>query len=269
MLHMRSGHRDINSSLTKRPAPVPVVASQPITSTGSGCFGGLKMEGQKASSLPVVGAPSDNVNIIGPNDRYVASVATTCRCGKPLYRRHQGERHCILHWQIRAMRNSSRENGKYIPSVAEIEAIIPESMLCPKCGRKMFWTQSQGDAALTLSLQHNADGSIGILCRSCNAREDDFPAGTFMKVPLDLKFCAKCHQLFPLCEFQKHGSKGKWMNLGSYCKPCHRQRTKDAHRKAHSTKEGREYNRQYQRDYRIRRKLEGRPILRKKVTPNG
>lgn len=265
---MRSGHGKVNLSLTKRRDSVPVVASQPITSTGSRCFAGLKQEVQE-SKQGVVVATSDNVNIIGPNDRYVASVATTCRCGREIYRRHQGGKFCVLHWRIRAMRNSSRTNQKYIPSVAEIEAIIPESMLCPKCGRRMFWTQSHGDAALTLSLQHNLDGSIGILCRSCNAREDDFPNGTFMKVPLDLKFCAKCLKLFPLCEFQKHGSADKWNGLGSYCKPCHRQRTREAHHKARSTPQGVEHNRQYQRNYRLRRKLEGRPILRKKVTPNG
>jgi len=76
---MRSDPRLDNSSPTKRPAPVPVVASQPITSTGSGCFDGLKEDGVMSSTPDTRGsvATSDNVVQSDLNDRYVASVTTT------------------------------------------------------------------------------------------------------------------------------------------------------------------------------------------------
>lgn len=128
---------------------------------------------------------------------------------------------CKKHYRFQQMRVRAKRKGKEVPSYNLLDEMLylvgSVYMACPACGSKMNWLSSEGKRTV-ISLQHNRDGTLGFLCRSCNTRHAYFPGDTFYDVPFGHKFCNDCQQVLPFKVF----SRDKFRSDGyrSYCKPC-------------------------------------------------
>ena len=79
--------------------------------------------------------------------------------------------YCTRHARFARMITASQSRGKYVPSWEELEAIVPQDMVCPVCNHEMFWLAKESGYAATMTLQHWSDGSLSFICLSCNARD--------------------------------------------------------------------------------------------------
>ena len=116
------------------------------------------------------------------------------------------------------MRWAAKYNGKTVPSIAELEAMIPKDIVCPECKRKMNWFRKEGHSTV-ITLQHDRDGKHRILCQGCNVRHAFMRRDDFYKFPKDKKRCYVCGTVKPLTEFWTDNST-RWMNKFGKCKPC-------------------------------------------------
>ena len=129
--------------------------------------------------------------------------------------------------RLRGMRTNAKANGKIVPEMIELEYLAKkieddyENIFCPKCDKKMKWkTGPDRKKGKVVSLQHNLDGTVELICVSCNSahgasnRGDDF----WISAPQGFKHCGKCnevkeHKEFSVCNKSKEGRQ-------SYCKAC-------------------------------------------------
>ena len=114
------------------------------------------------------------------------------------------------------MRATAKYSGKAVPSKAELEAMIPDRMICPSCQRTMRWQTPKGESrASSVSLQHWPNGTMSIICFSCNRRlgsGDTLP-------PLGYKWCHGCQTVFPTERFSKNRLH-TFDGLNGTCKSC-------------------------------------------------
>lgn len=141
-------------------------------------------------------------------------------CHEPVHKM----RFCIRHYRFNNMRSRAARSKKLLPTFDELEAIVPKSMICRICKRQMNWLQKDG-AATVMSLQHNRDGSLEMICLSCNVRHHSHPGDSFYDVDQSTRRCTLCRAFKPHDEFPRY--KGKhWMGRANACKPCHNDRGK-------------------------------------------
>lgn len=190
--------------------------------------------------------------------------------------------------RLKQMRRSAKYRGKYVPSSEELESMIPADMRCPDCGKVMLWKSKKGGHQMhkVASLQHYRDGSLAIVCVSCNSRHASMPGDSYREMPKDHKYCPRCRQCKPRdTGFSIHRSHKGPLKTKSLCKSCSdiaveewRNKNWDKHseyqrqyqkewRKQNKAKieEWRGRNRakinEYQRRYRARRKAAGGPLV--------
>lgn len=147
------------------------------------------------------------------------------RCDKPRYLNNS---YCKKHARFVAMRACARRRGKHEPSMEEMERIADglDGMKCPDCGIVMLWKSRRFRVLATL--QHYRDGSIGIVCHTCNVRHSRLPGDVYRELEAGQKFCCMCERRMPLTSFYpenrnataKHGE----ASYGAYCKECHKVR---------------------------------------------
>jgi len=65
----------------------------------------------------------------------------------------------------------AKTRGKYTPGVDYLVIMLEENRLCPTCGKIMMWIPNADRKGDTATLQHYSDGSIGIMCHSCNTSD--------------------------------------------------------------------------------------------------
>jgi hypothetical protein len=158
--------------------------------------------------------------------------------------------------RFQQMRQTARRYGKAVPSYKELEQMPGINMLCPDCGIDMKWTRAECTRSV-VTLQHYRDGTMALVCFSCNSRHRDMPGDLYRDMPKDSKLCAGCQQIKKLDDFHNDFSGDKYLNKGTYCKTCATQRTY-AWNAANRDK----YN-ERQRNYRLQRKINGNPVKRK------
>lgn len=151
------------------------------------------------------------------------------------------------------MRWTAKYHGKTIPSISELENLIPKDMKCPVCSRTMNWFRKEGHSTV-ITLQHDRDGSHRILCQACNVRHA-FREGDSFYQSKDLKRCQRCGELKPYTDFYADNSK-RWQNKFGKCKPCTALIGKE-----YVSKNRRRFN-EKRRAYYHKRKTSGNPIPR-------
>jgi hypothetical protein len=138
---------------------------------------------------------------------------------------------CKLHYRIWLMRRAARENEKYEPTVKELEELINnlDDMKCPNCGQKMAWFKSEG---ICITLQHNRNGTVQILCATCNASHGNYKDDSFYdqaRFTEDYKTCPKCKMAKPHSAYYKRA--GCRFGLSTYCKDCSKELSRETHHK--------------------------------------
>ena len=77
-----------------------------------------------------------------------------------------------------------------------------------------------GERERTASLQHYRDGSMAIVCASCNTRHAFMPGDTYRDMPKDHKWCPRCETAKPFLDYATDNGRSGPMKLKSWCKQC-------------------------------------------------
>ena len=125
---------------------------------------------------------------------------------------------CAKHYRFGQMRAKAKQAGKAVPSHEWLEGNHPKPLICRCCSRQMNWRQIDG-AATVACLQHNRNGTMEIICLSCNTRHGQMKGDEFYDLPQDSKQCPGCSQVKPFSDFYTDKS-GRWENRKSTCRPC-------------------------------------------------
>jgi hypothetical protein len=113
----------------------------------------------------------------------------------------RGTLYCEAHYRLSRMRRSAKAGGKFVPGIAELEALVPDPLVCSECDLEMFWRSNVAGMSAVVSLQHWKDGTVSLICQSCNARmthSEDVP-------PEGHRRCFKCCAVKLLAEFTTRG----------------------------------------------------------------
>lgn len=142
-------------------------------------------------------------------------------CGESSIHRHSRSNMCEKHHRFWQMQKVAKSDKKYVPSIYEIEKIVPVDMVCQDCGIKMHWIDNDNRASGAV-LQHYRDGTLGIVCMSCNSKHGHMDGDSYRELPKNHKLCNKCKTIKPLSEFGKRAKNGKdGSNYPkSSCKSC-------------------------------------------------
>lgn len=162
----------------------------------------------------------------------------------------QGRQHlCDRHYRLRQMRVGAKRNGKAVPSLKELEQMPGADLVCPDCAVRMNWRGADGTSTVA-SLQHYRDGSMAIVCRSCNTRHAFMDGDAYCAMPKDHKQCPCCSQIKALTEFTLDASRSGPAKRKSKCKQCSKKQA------TQWKEDNRERYNEYQREYRLRKKSE-------------
>ena len=139
-------------------------------------------------------------------------------CGEPAVPYGNGIRRCTKHNRMVFMRRIARKDSKYVPTLAELESIWPDDMICPDCGCTMtMFLQKDGRCA---TLQHYRDGSLAIVCLACNVRHAHMPWDLYRHLGPGFKWCKGCDKALPRSDFHRHRRKGYPDGHQRKCKSC-------------------------------------------------
>lgn len=139
-------------------------------------------------------------------------------CGDSAIKRHGRANRCEKHHRFIQMQKTAKQDGKYVPSIYEIEKLVPSNMRCADCGCLMHWIDDENRSAGAV-LQHYRDDTLGIVCFSCNTKHGQMPGDSYKDVPLGSKLCRTCKTIKPLSMFDKRYD-GKKPYPVSKCKSC-------------------------------------------------
>lgn len=130
--------------------------------------------------------------------------------------------YCAIHYKLLTMIRNARSSGKLIPDRDYLEKLlykISNSMICFVCKNKMVWYQSEGSRKNVISLQHNNDGTICLICCSCNSKHGNSKLGdTFYKLKKEEKYCPNCNKILNVDCFYKHKKRATGLQI--ICKKC-------------------------------------------------
>lgn len=124
-----------------------------------------------------------------------------------------------MHYRFGQMRATAKRFGKLVPTHEQLEALALKGAGCPDCYREMNWLARNGQSTVA-TLQHYRDGTLAIVCRSCNTRHAFMPGDTYREMPKDQKLCSACDTIKPLTEFAKDNNRAGSMKVKSCCKAC-------------------------------------------------
>lgn len=138
---------------------------------------------------------------------------------QPIETAPKGESYILVGWAGKPLRALAKRRGKAVPSHGELELMASAALRCADCTRPMNWLSKDGQATVA-SLQHYRDGTMALVCRSCNTRHAFSPGDEFRDAPKDHKFCPHCQTFKPFIEFASDRSRNGEMNLKSWCATC-------------------------------------------------
>jgi hypothetical protein len=112
--------------------------------------------------------------------------------------------YCWYHLKSRNMRHRAKARGKKVPSYDEVDKMFSElvDMKCPICKRTMVLHRSLGATPSVVSLQHDNDGMIRLICHSCNAAHARI-GDIIYQIPKEHKQCGQCRTIKPITCFSK------------------------------------------------------------------
>lgn len=139
-------------------------------------------------------------------------------CGDKSIKRHGRSNMCEKHHRFTQMQRTAKADGKYTPSLFELESLTLKDMKCPDCGVEMRWIDDDNRSSGAV-LQHYRDGSLAIVCHSCNVRHGFMPGDMYREVPDGHKLCISCKSIKPLSDFNVRRESGKTYPQ-SKCKSC-------------------------------------------------
>lgn len=186
-----------------------------------------------------------------------ANTVGKCRirsgCREPAISGRRGRGLCARHFRVRQMRECARRSRKTVPSATEIDLMLASliEFRCPNCNRVMNWLRRDGrDSVITL--QHDNDGKLRLICFSCNARHRDY-GDMIYGLSQNERRCSRCRLILPIACFPSDFTSRVWKNRKAYCRGCcnayHREWS------ARNRDKLREKNRKYQKVYSERRRL--------------
>lgn len=160
----------------------------------------------------------------------------------------QGHQHlCDKHYRFGQMRATAKAHGKAVPTREELTAMSGVDLVCPDCGVRMNWRAADGQSTVA-SLQHYRDGSMSMVCRSCNTRHAFMDGDSYREMPKDHKKCPCCKQIKSLTNFTLDASRSGTAKRKSKCSQCSNAQVNEWRKLNRG-----QYN-EYQRQYRERRK---------------
>lgn len=79
--------------------------------------------------------------------------------------------YCWKHYRFWAMRLKAANKNKKVPTFSELEKMLNKinNMACPVCDEKMVWHKSLGELKNVITLQHETNGTMSMMCYSCNS----------------------------------------------------------------------------------------------------
>lgn len=162
---------------------------------------------------------------------------------------------CDMHYRFGQMRSNAKRHGKVVPSREQLSQMSGVSLICPDCGVQMNWRAKDGQNTVA-SLQHYRDGTMNIVCRSCNTRHAFMSEDSYRDMPKDHKLCHVCKEIKPLAEFTKDSYQSGQAKRKRKCRSCSDKLVNEWKEKNRD-----KYN-EYQRAYRAKRKAQGNPVSR-------
>ena len=127
--------------------------------------------------------------------------------------------YCFKCYRFQEMRHASQGKGKYKPNLKELERILPLDMICPMCDKKMIWHTSLGIRKDVVTLQHNHNGDVILICYSCNAgHANSYLGDEYFNLNNNEKYCPRCNEILSKNKFSK--TKRNKDNLNNICKQC-------------------------------------------------
>lgn len=176
------------------------------------------------------------------------------RCNEPALRIQGHQWLCEKHYRFGQMRAKAKQTHKAVPSYPQLEAMCKTDLLCADCHLPMCWIAAKGTEELVATLQHYRDGSMALVCRSCNSRHGSMKGDTYRDMPKDHKQCPQCGVAKPFSLFSADNGRSGKMKLKSWCLAC----SSAAHTKWQ--KENKDDYNTKQRAYRSKRKADGNPV---------
>lgn len=139
-------------------------------------------------------------------------------CGNEAIQRHGRSNMCEVHVRFKQMQKTATQDKKYVPSMYELEKLVPSDMCCQDCGQIMHWIDDNNRPAGAV-LQHYRDGSLGIVCASCNAKHGQMLGDSYRDLPAGHKYCSSCKTIKPRLMFHVRRDAKKEYPM-SKCKQC-------------------------------------------------
>jgi hypothetical protein len=139
-------------------------------------------------------------------------------CGQTAIKRHNRSNLCEKHHRFLGMQRVAKMDKKYVPSLYELENHVPKDMICKDCGTTMHWIDNDNRHAGAV-LQHYRDGTLGIVCLSCNTKHGHMAGDSYRDLPKDHKLCSACKTIKPFSMFSLRKD-GKRPYPMSKCKEC-------------------------------------------------
>jgi hypothetical protein len=139
-------------------------------------------------------------------------------CGLSAVKRHNRANMCEKHHRFLQMQKTAKADGKVVPSIFELESLVPNGMLCQDCGVEMHWIDDKNRCSGAV-LQHYRDETLGIVCHSCNVKHGFMPGDMYRDVSDNHKLCTSCRVIKPISSFGIRKDSKKIYPL-SKCKVC-------------------------------------------------
>ncbi len=126
------------------------------------------------------------------------------QCNNPGQVKHGISYYCFKHYRFYGMKSKAVSCKKYSPSIEELEGLIPQDLICPTCNKQMIWNNRLGQLKDLVTLQHCTNGTIMLMCYSCNSRHGRSALGDeCFNIPKDYKYCIKCKGILHKNKFGK------------------------------------------------------------------
>jgi hypothetical protein len=139
-------------------------------------------------------------------------------CGDKTIILHGRKNVCEKHKRFLQMQHTAKRDKKYVPSIYEIEKMVPKDMICQDCGCTMHWIDNDNRRHGAV-LQHYRNGSLAITCMACNTKHGLMIGDSYRDVPSGHKMCTSCKTIKPLDMFYvRRDSKVEYPM--SKCKVC-------------------------------------------------
>ena len=143
-------------------------------------------------------------------------------CEKPIHK--PSTKYCVQHYRFENMRIGARVAKKYVPTRKELKLLVPKNMVCVGCERTMSWS-SLGGGSTIVTLQHDRDGTLRLICLRCNVRHSRQPGDSFYKIPIGYWRCCRCKKIKLRSDFITARNKNGSRSIQA-CRVCSAAKTK-------------------------------------------